>query len=193
MALTKRDKKGLLISFAIIGIVAYVFPMLAQGEPSEHNYKVKQDTWEYTYRHREGSWHMEIGNKVGPIEVMYRYAKLRNTRENRIKFTGEFFSYKDLTIEGRIEYRDFDKLESHWRWRFITEFTPHLAGPFYLYAKWQPRWSFRDSGVRFDARDQLGITYKERNWKITPFVERKSMEHYHRKQTVYGTHFEIKL
>ena len=38
------------------------------GAPSEHNYKAKQDDWEYTYRHREGAWHVEIGNKVETLK-----------------------------------------------------------------------------------------------------------------------------
>jgi hypothetical protein len=193
MALEKREKWGLVISFTIIAVVATIFPMLVMSAPSEHNYKAKQDDWEYTYRHREGAWHVEIGNKIGPIEVMYRYADLRDTRENRIKFTGEFFSYKDLTVEGRMEFRSFDKKEDHWRYRFIFEYTPHLYGNWYLYAKLQPRWAFKDAGTKFDSRDQLGITYKQGNWKITPFIERKGTEGWDQKMTVLGTHFEIKL
>ena len=189
--MTKRDKKGTIIALCILAVCLTTFPMLLGA--SEHNYKVKSGDWEYTYRHRNGAWHGEIGTKVGPIEVMYRYADLKLTQENRVKFTGEFFSYKDLTVEGRIEYRHFDNKESHWRYRFITEFTPHIYENFYLYAKWQPRWSFKKRGTRFDARDQLGITYKEDNFKITPFVERKGIEGYEYKQTVWGTHFEIKL
>ena len=131
--------------------------------------------------------------RLGLIEVMYRYADLRDTRENRIKFTGEFFSYKDLTVEGRMEFRSFDKKEDHWRYRFIFEYTPHLYGNWYLYAKLQPRWAFKDAGTKFDSRDQLGITYKQGNWKITPFIERKGTEGWDKKMTVIGTHFEIKL
>jgi len=193
MALLKREKIGLVISFIIIAFVVYVFPMLVLAAPSEHNYKAKQDDWEYTYRHREGAWHVEIGNKIGPVEVMYRYADLRNTRENRIKFTHELFSYKDLLLEHRMEFRSFDKKENHWRYRFILEYTPHLYGPWYLYAKLQPRWAFKDGGTKFDARDQLGITYKHKNWKVTPFIERKGMEGYEKKMTVLGTHFEVKF
>tara|TARA_B100000497_G_scaffold37783_1_gene44351 strand:+ start:3855 stop:4400 length:546 start_codon:yes stop_codon:yes gene_type:complete len=168
------------------------FPVLGSDQ-QEYNYKAKHDGWEYTFRHREGGWHAEIGNKIGPVEVMYRYADLVTTRENRIKFTTEFYSYEDLTIEGRIEYRHFDNKESHWRYRFITEYTPHLYGPLHLYVKWQPRWSFKDDGTKFDARDQLGITYKQKTWKITPFIERKSTEGYDRKMTVTGVHAEWKL
>jgi len=193
MALSRYEKQGLIISLIIITLVATLFPMLILADDSEHNYKAKKGDWEYTFRHREGGKHIEIGNKIGPIEVMYRYADLVNTQENRIKFTGEFFSYKDLVFEGRMEYRHFNNKESHWRYRFIGEYTPHLYGPFYFYAKWQPRWSFKDSGTKFDARDQLGITYKYRNWKITPFIERKAMEGYEYRQTVYGTHLEVKL
>ena len=193
MALSRYEKQGLAISLTIIVLVATFFPMLVLSAPSEHNYKAKQNDWEYTYRHREGAWHFEVGNKVGPVEVMYRHADLRNTRENRIKFTHELFSYQDLTLEHRMEYRSFDKKEDHWRYRFILEYTPHIYGPFYLYAKLQPRWAFKDGGTKFDARDQFGITYKQDNWKITPFIERKAMEGYDKQMTVIGTHFEIKL
>ena len=124
---------------------------------------------------------------------MYRYADQRSSIENRIKFTWAFLELDDLTVEGRMEFRGFNNKESHWRYRFITEYTPHLFGDFYLYAKWQPRWALKDAGVKFDSRDQLGITYKKNNWKITPFIERNGTEGYGYKQTVYGTHFEIKL
>ena len=90
------------------------------SEEQEYNYKLKQDDWEYTFRTREDKWHVEVGNSVGPVEVMYRYADLDGTIENRIKFTTEFYSYKDLTFEGRIEYRNFDNKESHCRYLFIT-------------------------------------------------------------------------
>ena len=53
--------------------------------------------------------------------------------------------------------------------------------------------ALKDAGAKFDSRDQLGITYKKDNWKITPFIERNGTEGYGFKQTVYGTHFEIKL
>ena len=52
---------------------------------------------------------------------------------------------------------------------------------------------FKDAGTKFDSRDQLGITYKQGNWKITPFIERKGTEGWDKKMTVIGTHFEIKL
>ena len=197
MALQKREKIGLVISFIIIGVVAYVFPMLVLAAPSEHNYKVKQGDWMYMFRHREGMYGGEIGKMVmvkgHPLEIEYRYADLISTRENRIKFTTPLFEYNDLLVEGRIEYRSFDKKEDHWRYRFIVEYTPHIYGPFYLFAKLQPRWAFKDEGTVFDARDQLGITYKHKNWKMTPFIERKGMEGYEKKMTVIGTHFEIKL
>jgi hypothetical protein len=193
MALEKREKWGLVISFTIIAVVATIFPMLVMSAPSEHNYKAKQDNWEYTYRHREGAWHTEIGRKVGPIEVMYRYADLRSTRENRIKFTHELFTYNDLTVEHRIEYRSFDKKENHWRYRFIFEYTPHLYGPVHLYVKVQPRWAFKNGKTVADHRDQLGLTWKQGSWKMTPFVERYALEGFEKKRTVIGTHFEIKF
>jgi hypothetical protein len=183
---------------SIIGLVAALTIALssvanAGTSEQEYNYKLKKDDWEYTFRTREDRWHVEVGNKIGPIEVMYRYADLDPVIENRIKFTGEFFSYKDLTFEGRMEYRHFDIKESHWRWRFIAEYTPHIYKNLYLYAKWQPRWSFKDAGTKFDARDQLGITYKAKNWKITPFIERYSLKDYDKRMTVSGIHWEAKL
>ena len=177
----------------ITTLLASVFSVCAMAEESEHNYKAKIDDWEYTYRHREGRWHVEAVNKIGPVEVMYRYADQRSSIENRIKFTWAFLELDDLTVEGRMEYRHFDNKESHWRYRFITEYTPRIYKNFHLYVKWQPRWALKDAGAKFDSRDQLGITYKKDNWKITPFIERNGTEGYGFKQTVYGTHFEIKL
>ena len=182
-----------LITTVMLALGISFTPTVFASEEQEYNYKLKQDDWEYTFRTREDKWHVEVGNSVGPVEVMYRYADLDGTIENRIKFTTEFYSYKDLSFEGRIEYRHFDNKESHWRYRFITEYTHHLTGNLYLYAKWQPRWSFKDAGKKFDARDQLGITYKGDGWKITPFIERKSTEDYDRKMTVTGIHWEAKI
>ena len=92
---------------------------VSSADISEHNYKVKKDDWTYTYRHREGTWHTEIGNKVKDISVMYRFAELNGTTENRIKFTHNLFQHKFLKLDHRIEYRHFDNKESHWRYRFI--------------------------------------------------------------------------
>ena len=193
MALSRYEKKGLVISLVVIALVATLFPMLILAEPSEHNYKVKKDDWEYTYRHRERGWHLEVGNKIGPIEVMYRRADLVTSKEDRIKFTHELFTYHDLTVEHRIEYRSFDNKEDHWRYRFIFEYTPHLYGPFYLYAKVQPRWAFKDGRTVIDHRDQLGLTWKEDKWKITPFIERYAIDGFEYRRTVYGTHFEYQI
>ena len=53
-------------------------------EEQEYNYKLKQDDWEYTLPTREDKWHVEVGNSVGPVEVMHPYADLDGTIENRI-------------------------------------------------------------------------------------------------------------
>ena len=193
MAMTKRDKRGLLISLCIIAAVAYVFPMLVMAEPSEHNFKIKQDDWNYSYRNREGTWGTEIGRNVGPVNLTYRYAKLRNTRENRIKLTHKLFAYEDLTVKHRIEYRSLETKTSHWRYRLIFQYTPHIYGPIHLYVKVQPRWAFINGRTVVDHRDQLGLTWKEDNWKFTPFVERYALDGFDYKTTVYGTHFEYKL
>jgi len=177
----------------LLGLLLLVPALVFASDEQEYNYKLKHDNWEYTFRTREDRWHVEVGNKIGPVEVMYRYADQDGTIENRIKFTTELFEYEDLVVEGRMEFRGFDNKESHWRYRFIAEYTPHIVGPLYLYAKWQPRWSFKDAGTKFDARDQLGITYKGDGWKITPFVERNSTEGYNMKQTVSGIHWEAKI
>ena len=183
--------KNLLLGFCALFLI-YSSSSVASDE-QEYNYKIKDGDREYTFRTREDKWHVEVGDKVGPVEVMYRYADQDGSIENRIKFTTELFSFSDLVMEGRMEYRHFDNKESHWRYRFIAEYTPHLTGNWYLYAKWQPRWSFKDADTKFDARDQLGITYKINGWKITPFVERNSGEGYGMKQTVSGIHWEAKL
>ena len=53
--------------------------------------------------------------------------------------------------------------------------------------------AFKDDKRFFDHRDQFGLTWKQDNWKITPFVERYAVEGLDYGRTVYGTHFEIKL
>jgi hypothetical protein len=178
---------------ALVAILMLSLCTMAVAEPSEHNYKVKEGDWQYTYRHREGTWHAEIGRNVGPINVMYRYADLGVTRENRIKFTHQLWQYGDFKVKHRIEYRTFDKKEDHWRYRFIFEYKPHIYGPLYGYVKVQPRWAFKDGRTVVDHRDQLGLTWKQGNWKITPFVERYALDGFEYRRTVYGTHFEIDL
>jgi hypothetical protein len=187
------------MKYLLMGICALALSCTAFAETqNEYNYKLKaQDDWEFTYRHREGNWHTEIGNRTNGIEWMYRYADLNGTKEHRLKFTGEIWSkqssWGDLTVEGRMEYRYFTNKESHWRWRFITEYQKHIAGPAHLWVKWQPRWAFKDDRTKFDARDQLGIKFKYPKFCITPFVERTSTEGYERKMTVTGVHAEWKL
>ena len=68
MALSRYEKQGLTISLIIITLVATFFPMLILAD-EEYNYKLKKNDWEYTFRHREGGKHIEIGNKIGPIEI----------------------------------------------------------------------------------------------------------------------------
>jgi hypothetical protein len=105
MALSRYEKTGLTISLVVITLVATLFPMLILAAESEYNYKIKKNDWEYTFRHSEGGKHIEIGNKIGPIEV----------------------------------------------------------------------------------------TYKQNNWKVTPFIERKSTEGYNYRITVTGIHWEAKF
>lgn len=88
--------------YLFLALVLAMPTAVTASDQQEYNYKLKNKNWEYTFRHREGGKHIEIGNKIGPIEVMYRYADLRLTQENRIKFTGEFFSYKDRFIASSI-------------------------------------------------------------------------------------------
>jgi len=174
-------------------ILLLIAPLSLLAGEQEYNYKIKSGDQEYTFRTREDRWHVEAGTKLWNTEVMYRYADQDGTIENRLKLTTELFSYKDFTLEGRMEYRHFDNKESHWRYRFIAEYTPHLVGKLYGYVKLQPRWSLKDAGVKFDARDQLGITYKAASWKITPFIERNSTEGYNKKMTVAGIHWEANI
>ena len=168
-------------------ILASVFVCPAYAEITEHNYKVKKDDWTYTYRHREGTWHTEVGKKVGPISVMYRHADLIDAKENRIKFTHNIYKAKHFKLDHRIEYRHFDTKESHWRYRFILSAKHKIADNVWLWAKIQPRISLKDEKV-FDARDQFGVQYKNGKLKISPFVERGATGDYKHKQIVYVTH-----
>ena len=53
------------------GLVAILMLSLcgvAVAAPSEHNYKAKQDDWEYTYRHREGVGTLRSVIRLGPLK-----------------------------------------------------------------------------------------------------------------------------
>ncbi|MEK9805521.1 MAG: hypothetical protein VW551_04415 [Euryarchaeota archaeon] len=174
----------LFLSMVSIGVSA---------EETEHNYKFKDNDWTYTFRHREGTYHTEIGKQVGPINVMYRYADLDGTIENRIKFTHKLYQYKNIKLSHRIEYRDFDNEESHWRYRFILDVKHQVADDVYLWAKVQPRWSMKDVRTSFDTRDQIGLQFVFGDVKVSPFVERGATEDYRHNYVLYGTYFEYKL
>ena len=176
----------------ILALFLSAISLSVSAEETEHNYKLKNNDWVYTYRHREATWHTEIGNSIGPVQVMYRYADLDGTIENRIKFTHKLFQYKNFKIGHRMEYRHFDNQESHWRYRFILEAKKEIVDNIYLWAKVQPRWSFKDK-TSFDARDQLGIQFVSGKLKITPFIERGATEDYRQKNVLYGTYFEYTL
>jgi len=182
-----QNKIILLVLSIIFSSVSYAY------DEQEYNYKLKHEDWIFTHRSRENTYHFEVGKKLWGTEYTYRYADLNGTIENRIKFTTDLFSHGGFTLKGRTEYRNFDNEESHWRWRFIAEYNPHLYGNLYLFTRIDPRWSFKDAGTAFDSRDQIGITYKATSWRITPFLERNSTEGYHMNQTVGGIHWEANI
>ena len=177
----------------LLAFILLVPSLLFASDEQELNYKIKNGDWLYTYRDREDTYHFEVGKKFGINEVVYRYADLNGTIENRIKFTTTLYTYHDFQLKARTEYRHFDNKESHWRWRTIVSYNPHLYGNFYLFANWVPRWSIKDEGISFDARDQIGITYKSKDWSATPFIERNAGEGYHLNQVVSGIHWEYSL
>ena len=176
----------------VAALILSVISFSVSAEETEHNYKLKNNDWVYTYRHREGTYHTEIGKQVGPVQVMYRYADLDGITENRIKFTHKLFQYKNFKIGHRIEYRHFNNKESHWRYRFILEAKKEIIDNVYLWGKIQPRWSFKDN-TSFDARDQIGLQFVSGRFKITPFIERGATEDYRYKKVLYGTYFEYTL
>jgi hypothetical protein len=165
---------------------------VSQADILEHNYKAQKDDWTYTYRHREGTWHTELGKKVKDVNVMYRFAELNGTIENRIKFTHNLFQHKFLKLDHRIEYRHFNNKESHWRYRFILSAEHKISDTVSLWAKIQPRVSFKNE-TQFDSRDQFGLKFKHGKLSISPFIERGGTEDYRYKQTVIGTHLKYKI
>jgi hypothetical protein len=165
---------------------------VSQADISEHNYKAQNGDWTYTYRHREGTWHTELGKKVKDIDVMYRFAELNGTIENRIKFTHNIYKAKFLKLDHRIEYRHFDNKESHWRYRFILSAERKISDSVSLWVKIQPRVSFKNE-TQFDSRDQFGFKFKYGKLSVSPFVERGGTEDYRYKQTVIGTHLKYKI
>lgn len=182
-------------ALAALLISAFSISTLAQPalEEQEYNYKLKHNDWVLTHRSRENTYHFEVGKKIFGTEYTYRYADLNGTIENRIKLTTDLYSYKDFSLKGRTEFRSFDNKESHWRVRLIAEYNPHLYGNLYLFTRLDPRWALKDAGTVFDSRDQLGITYKGDNWKITPFIERNSTEGYRKNMILSGIYWEAEL
>jgi hypothetical protein len=201
MALSKRDKKGTIIALVILTLCLTTFPMIlgATEVREEYNFKVTEDDWTVTHRQRQNTYHFELGKQVGPINIMYRYADLNKTKENRIKFTAKLFSLGDkdewgkVKVSGRVEYRHFTVGPNHWRARFITDYERTIYGPVTGWIKWQPRVSFKNGTQVFDARDQLGIKFKHNNLTIAPFYERSSVRHYDIKYYVAGAHITYKL
>jgi hypothetical protein len=55
---------------------------VSQADISEHNYKAQNGDWTYTYRHREGTWHTELGKKVKDIDVSVRRTKWYNRKSH---------------------------------------------------------------------------------------------------------------
>lgn len=162
---------------AIIALLLSALSFSAWAEtPTDYEYNFKQKIEDYTFtqRSREGTWHIEVGTDVKDINVMYRYADLNGTIENRAKFTHKLFAYGPISLSHRIEYRHFDNKESHWRYRFILGGKYPLGSNTEAWFKIQPRLAFKDAGTQFDSRDQLGLNFKFKNIKVGPFVERAS-------------------
>ncbi|HKK22245.1 MAG TPA: hypothetical protein VJ947_01055 [Pseudohaliea sp.] len=169
----------------------------AVAEPTarEHNYKVNEGPWLATYRHAEGTWHVEVGRDIAGVEITYRHADLRVTDEDRIKFTHSLWQEGGFSLEHRMEYRKFSAaaLDDHWRYRFIINYRQPLSEHLTAWIKLQPRMAFRDDRL-FDARDQVGIEFRFGDLRISPFYERYARGSWgNRAGNVFGTHLSLAL
>jgi len=173
-------------------LLALSFSAHAQ-DAHEYNYKVTKDNWTATARHREGTWHTELGYSFDKIDVMYRYARLGTKNEHRIKFTQGLAKWNGFSLSHRMEYRQFDVKENYWRYRFILGYKYDITPNAQFWVKIQPRWSLKDERTKFDARDQMGVKFKFGNLSISPFAERGATDDYKFDHNVYGIHTEYKL
>jgi hypothetical protein len=169
----------------------------ASAEPTatEHNYKAKTGPWLATYRHAEGTWHVEVGRKLAGVEVTYRHADLRLTDEDRIKFTHSLWHRGEFSLDHRLEYRKFSAsaLDDHWRYRFIIGYRQPLTEHLTAWIKLQPRMAFRNDRL-FDARDQVGIEFHFGRLRVSPFYERYARGTWDNHAAhVVGTHLSLSL
>lgn len=183
---------------SIIALLGMFLASAAFAEPKyqEHNYKLSHEDHYATYRHTNlDTWHVEYGNKVTPwLDITYRYADLNITKENRIKFTVPVWRKGNFNIKSRMEFRSFDNKEDHWRGRFIFGYKHNISDHAQAWIKLQPRLAFKDSGAKFDSRDQIGVKFHHNGWSISPFYERYSKDDISNTPlTVFGTYFQYKF
>lgn len=182
---------------AAIGAALLLLAGTVTAEPTvhEHNYKAKKGPWLATYRHAEGTWHVEVGRKVKGVEVTYRHADLKLTDEDRIKFTHSLWHQGAFSLDHRLEYRKFSAsaLDDHWRYRFIIGYRQPLTEHLTAWIKLQPRMAFRDDRL-FDARDQVGIEFQVGSLRVSPFYERYARGTWgNHAGHVVGTHLSLSL
>ena len=177
------------IVFAL-SIITLLLSVSAIGQ--EYNYKMAIDKTDYTFRHREGTWHIEAGIKQNNTHVMYRFADLDGIIENRIKLTQDLYKNGGFSLQTRMEYRHFDHADNYWRFRWILNYKKDI-GNAEAWIKLQPRWKLDGDTTLDDARDQAGINFKFGNVKVGPFIERYAGTNLHYDEFVYGTYFTIKL
>lgn len=114
--------------------------------------------------------------------------------ENRLMIDKKLLSVYKFKVTTRLEYRDFRFKEDHFRHRFEFHFKHSLNPTVDFWAKISPRWSFTDDDVVFSSRDQMGLTFKYKNIRFGPFVDRSTQGSFgNHIATVVGTNFKINL
>jgi len=168
------------------------FAAVAQSdfETSQHNFKFqyKDFTSEVRQMTRKRKDHIQIGYNWRGFNPEYRYADASNT-ENRFRVTHKLYGNKHICINPRMEYRLFEKGDSHFRFRLKTTIKYDIQR-FSLFVEFQPGWNLNRSEI--DTQTRAGFYYKLNDrLKFGPFIQINTDKDFNRKTSWFGTNMSV--
>lgn len=191
----------------LMSVSALAGPATRTGGPNEdweyveHNWTVGYDKTGTSLNARTESgsdyWHVEVGQKVGKFEVLYRYAETDvDTTENRV--TGRFALWSNeswgLSVTPEVAYKFLENEDNYTRLSVIVEARKEV--PFIcnteVFVRLKPRWytgkQHQDEDFRTDdGRYQAGLDYKFGKVTVGGFVEYNALTGFDKDRWMTGT------